>query len=527
MSELEAGFPTEEVQGLLEDLVDDQLSPERFERLQQLVRADSKVRGLYLDHCRMDAALAWEHGVLEGLGDVLNSGDSKIKRVNSWKPNRAGLGLAAAAGLMLFAWLSWKLILPEIRWASWSSGEIVGSVNRNAGGTLEVVGTGHALGGGDVIRTGSYELRNGLSELALSHDVLVRLEAPARFRLNSSQTMMLLEGRLSAEVPPQGVGFTVETPDAEVVDHGTEFGVEVSAERGSEVHVFEGEVEVTSLLAPEDPVRLETSQATRIEKGGMDPSGVQVAPDRFLRSFDEPARSFSERIRKLNPVAYYRMSVSESGKTLVDRSGHNRDGVIEVGKMERSPFASGRVGAALRLGGPSERAFAIAKRHPESKQNAMTVMAWVKADSRPRWANIVTDLLPEDTGQFRLCLSKDEGILKARLRLTDGSFADVLDAEPFVIGKWQHVAFVADGESLRLYRNGSEVNSVPCGLLATGRNSPLGVGARLVRDDSLLGYRGVEIWDGLIDEVAVYDRALKPDQVSAIYEAAEKQGESS
>ena len=70
------------------------------------------------------------------------------------------------------------------------------------------------------------------------------IEAPASFDIHSSDFVRLSDGRLAANVPPEGVGFTVDTPDAEVVDYGTEFAVEVIGEHGCEVHVFNGEVKV-------------------------------------------------------------------------------------------------------------------------------------------------------------------------------------------------------------------------------------------------------------------------------------------
>ena len=65
--------------------------------------------------------------------------------------------------------------------------------------------------------------------------VMVYVEAPARFDAVSDKRVMLHSGRLSASVPPEGVGFTVETPEAEVVDFGTEFSVDVEwrRERGA------------------------------------------------------------------------------------------------------------------------------------------------------------------------------------------------------------------------------------------------------------------------------------------------------
>lgn len=66
-----------------------------------------------------------------------------------------------------------------------------------------------------------------------------KVEAPTQFNVVSGKRVVLHNGRLSASVPADGVGFTVDTPEAEVVDFGTEFSVDVASET-SEVHVFDG-----------------------------------------------------------------------------------------------------------------------------------------------------------------------------------------------------------------------------------------------------------------------------------------------
>ena len=77
----------------------------------------------------------------------------------------------------------------------------------------------------------------------VSMGATVYIEAPARFDAVSGNRLLLRNGRLSASVPPEGLGFTVDTPDAEVIDFGTEFSIEVESS-ASEVHVFEGLVRV-------------------------------------------------------------------------------------------------------------------------------------------------------------------------------------------------------------------------------------------------------------------------------------------
>ena len=63
----------------------------------------------------------------------------------------------------------------------------------------------------------------------------------------------------------------------------------------------------------------------------------------------------------------------------------------------------------------------------------------------------------------------------------DGKWVEVREgaAHPFPMFVWQHVALVADGTTLHLYRNGKQVASGPCcGVLPQPPVAGLGIGCR-------------------------------------------------
>ena len=134
--------------------------------------------------------------------------------------------------------------------------------------------TGVRLAVGDSIRKGEHELTEGLSQLVFENKVEILIEAPAWFRIGSAQHLTLFEGRLSAVVSPEGVGITVVTPNAEVVDLGTKFVVEVLAAEYSEIHVFKGEVEVKPRERSIEAIRLLTDQATRMDEAQLREVGL-------------------------------------------------------------------------------------------------------------------------------------------------------------------------------------------------------------------------------------------------------------
>jgi len=504
-----------ELNELLSAFIDDELSSEQQQRLAELITNDPAARTRYLDHCRMHAALSWEHGVLDTMGFPA---PDNVVAVRSF--TRVAQPLAIAAAIALILGLIWQSAVPSMQREAWLSGPTVGSVERSSGGELEVENLDIKLSPGAALRTGDYELKGGLVNLRFTNGVEVVVESPARFRLESSQLLVLHAGRLSANVPPAGKGFTVQTPSADVIDHGTEFGVEVTVGLGSEIHVFQGEVEVKSRTADEDTLRLFTDQATRVDEVAGSPAGIAVEPDRFLRSFDEPSANYAKRVRQLDPVLYFRMPPSNDGRTLTDRSGNGLHARIEAGSSERPLFASGRLGSAFQLGGPRSSTHAVVPEYPKATNNQLSVAAWVLAESRPRWASIAKNWGQGKIGQFHFGLADHTGELEIVVKGPKRGGARVRDTEPFPVGTWQHVAFVADGNTLRLYRNGREIGSASHKPIANPTIQSLGIGAKLIGNHPKRPGTPADFWHGRIDELALFNHALDADTIRELFETA-------
>ena len=111
--------------------------------------------------------------------------------------------------------------------AEWAEGQ----VGATAGAHLVV---GHHM-----------NLQRGLAEVKFNDGAIVLLAGPARLRIRDTGEAMLQVGKLRAQVPPEAIGFKITTPMMEIVDLGTEFGVEVEPDQSAEVHVLRGSVAVS------------------------------------------------------------------------------------------------------------------------------------------------------------------------------------------------------------------------------------------------------------------------------------------
>ena len=96
---------------------------------------------------------------------------------------------------------------------------------------------------GDQLTPGQrLRLSHGLMQLTFDTGAKVVLEGPADFVASAPTEAVLTQGKISAAVPRFARGYTILTPTAEVVDLGTEFGVDVDKSGASQVHVFDGDV---------------------------------------------------------------------------------------------------------------------------------------------------------------------------------------------------------------------------------------------------------------------------------------------
>jgi hypothetical protein len=241
---------------------------------------------------------------------------------------------------------------------------------------------------------------------------------------------------------------------------------------------------------------------------------------------------YADAILALDPVVYYQMEPSGDGAVLKDSSKSGADAQIHKSAAACFPWTGGKVGAALELKGPAEQTFAVADDYPKATENQLSVIAWVYAESRPQWASIAKNWGDEDElGQFHFGLRENSGELAVHIVDTSKKSDEFVnkalvwaqDTTPLPLHAWHHVAMVAEGTTLRLYRNGQEVGSTPYTTLHQNPSlRKLAIGAKL-NDCGDAPAKATEnpgwsMWDGRLDELAIFNKALTPEQIRHLYE---------
>jgi Ca2+-binding RTX toxin-like protein len=148
--------------------------------------------------------------------------------------------------------------------------------------------------------------------------------------------------------------------------------------------------------------------------------------------------------------------------------------------------------------------------------NGMTIEAWVQPTFLDAWETVV--MKERGAGNLSYALYGHDGFpdpfgfntpagyIRATPVLSTTDQA-VRRTTPLPIGQWSHLATTYDGTTMRLYVNGVQVASKP----QTGTIAVANGALRIGGNASFAG----EFYDGLIDEVRIYNRARSQAQIAA------------
>ena len=398
------------------------------------------------------------------------------------------------------------------------------------GAAWDAPGTGPRIG--TTLVPGRLKLRDGLARVEFYRGAVLILEGPVNLELIASDHVVCRRGKLRAYVPAPARGFTVESPGAELVNLGTEFGVTVG-ER-TEVHVFDGMVEIRG-HAPDRPApaskRLTTDDVLSFDATGVAhpvprPSHYVSADELAALAAAESAkrleawRRTSEALRR-DPalLAYYTFERDPAvgDRTLADRAlrgGEPHDGAI-VGCRWATGRWPGK--AALEFRQVSDRVQIAIPRELDS----LTLMAWVQLDGLDHVLNALlmsngigeggVHWQFEQSGAIKLGIQRSVNRNELRAR-----YPGPVAFRPELKGRWLHLAVVYDRSRATVshHVNGRRLASLPI-----RSDMKLRIGHAEIgnwREESS-GLQPIRNLDGAIDELAILSRPLSDEEVRAHY----------
>ena len=536
---------------------DQRISTEEHERLQLLLRSDAAARRVYLEYVDLHARLGQRPGGasspetesgkswLDEPRDAADGGVPTVAKVAetfgrarqtpkllpSFATGKAIRWLAVAVSLTIVAaGLSWWLLPDPVQ---------LPIVVRTIGAETE---NAQSLEQGRPLPRGELHLTDGLVELRTGKGAMVVIEAPARFHWPAAERLVLSDGRANAEVPEAAVGFTIETPEAELQDLGTRFGVEVSPQGESRLHVFEGEV-----LARPSPRRKKNAsdvpprgvrqgEAVVIAQGGeLSESRVRgsvfLAPEE-VRALDTAWRAGQRRnwqtwaglIRRDESLVLYSSFAPQS----IDRGPQVAEGGSRAAACVQGRWPGRR---AVEFASSDDRI--IVRFQEEITLPQATFMAWVRLDvCRDRYQTLcfapgslpINRTDPEFIGRFQWSLNRQSALRFAVVTGEDktGSDAPTFEGaafsrggEPVPASRWQHLAVTYDSETRLVHfftdgklNNVSQPNVAP----------PLVIPGRLILGNVATKTTKPRDLSGRLDEFVILSQVLTEDEIRKAFE---------
>lgn len=534
---------------LLDRFVDGALTAEEKSELELMLLSSPQARQIFWEHARFNA-LVRRFGEEEWGRKLAGAGmTAPVKKLEAPSAEKAGLfawwtwwqralaGMAVVALAVLGLWwggvFSPKTTTAEnVEEPDYREGVSTYGVAVLARAIDVVWETGDAaFTVGAPLEPGKLKLKQGFAELEFYSGARVVVEGPAEIDLVSATELICRHGRLSAHVPAQARGFTVQTPQMKVVDIGTAFGVEVLEQRG-EVHVFEGHVQVTP-VGQTEPKDLFKGEALALTSQGVWES-LPVNPMAFATPGELDSKEAIVQTRRFAEwkqasrrwqslpgllVHYDFQPPSDQERVLRNVSQgapHESDGAVIGARWTEGRWPLKR---ALEFKALGDR---VRARIP-GEFKSLTLHAWIRVDGLKRSYNSLMMSDGFDDGKVHWQLYQDGKVILCIKGTDEQTYRSPVVFTPERFGQWTQIASVFDGEAklVRFFVDGVQVSEVPAGV-----KSLLKIGDMEIANWNTVGYGSggnFRNWNGRMDEFAMFNRVLTSEEVQQLYLAGGKQ----
>lgn len=557
---------------LIDKLIDGSINSDDFQRLTELISDDPEALATYADYLNIHAALRQNFRSHLGSENVrldLKSDDKTAPRISSGTagaPVRRFRYLAAlAATLVLGVGLLWSLEDPAPQQAPLQAAakptaptpEVPKTENIERVAVLTRLVDVVWDEGSEVAKLDTplsrqqLNIKSGLMQVEFYCGAAVIIEGPAAFELVAPDRGYAHYGKLRAHVPARARGFTIGTESGEVIDLGTEFGLDITRDGPSELHVIDGEVDFQSAGDDEaSPQRLIGGQAIEVATDGEPHRLIDSDASRFINHSELSARanknnygkyqSWLDYHTRLNEdpslVANYQFDDGEGwGRTLVNAAPLADE--TSYGAIVGASWQKGRwpTSKALRFRSPSDRV----RVKLEGEFDSLTLACWVNvrelagkqaiallhpeidyqrnSNNKQRFLHWTLNPTPVGAVQhFSESHGHDTG---SRNHYSSGMHAIRVNE----LGTWVHLAVTYNPDTLEVshYKDGELIGSKPI-------ESPrkLGIGVADLCNwpykewaaDTPFEFRNL---DGLMDEFIVLSRALSADEIREMHEVGQ------
>jgi hypothetical protein len=203
-----------------------------------------------------------------------------------------------------------------------------------------------------------------------------------------------------------------------------------------------------------------------------------------------------------------------SGTIAYDYSGYGNNGTLYSGSTVCSnpptsgcpTWIDGKFGKALSFDGVDD--YVEVPYSASLNPSEFSISVWARVDGgQGTWRSVITS---RDAATFRGYIIYAGVDNKWQFWIGDSTAWIPLYGPDVILGQWIHIVATYSGGVMRLYINGS-LYSTRSGTLALNTIRPLRIGAG--RTETTPGY----FFNGIIDEVRIYNRALSDEEIKELY----------
>ena len=282
-----------------------------------------------------------------------------------------------------------------------------------------------------------------------------------------------------------------------------------------------------------NPINVENAQTNSASSNVVAPSVTTTVANTmlvFIGSIDHnnvgntwtPPSGMNERVDQTNKWTSIEIAdvVQASAGSSGTKTGVTTDSQANVGHLialnPALPLpATGKIGQALSFDGVNDYVQNSTIFTPDDNTEDYTMSAWFKADTITGWRGIAgwTSDVDADEPYAKLALRNDSKLHFYSRNDAGGTPSADIYTDTLSSDTWYYAVATKSGSVYRLYVNGAEATSTTATISGTftSRNSFL-IGT--FNEGSVLGSY---VFDGTIDDVRVYNRALSATEVSRLY----------
>ena len=528
-------FPSREFDEAVAVVCHGAASNEQARALNELLRSNPTARDEYILRLELHSRLASEPNLFALENESKAASPENVLPLQvARRPRRVTWAFALAAGVALLATGWWALQVSHPSKRKGATSKAVAMLSRAVDAEWNQRDEAPRLG--SPLEPGWLRLKSGLAQIVFYSGARLVIEGPAELHIISPSEASCRSGRLTAEAPPQARGFRVSTPQINVTDLGTAFGLDVR-DRRTELHVFKGSVELQPTASTAKRNLKEGSGA--VAENSRPLQLIMANPAAFASLFDLQLKSSAAEVLRHEQWRAASSRLDEDPSLLVhfdfEQAGqpdwrlHNASS-----RRDAAPDAT-TIGCQWVEGRwPDKRALEFRSASDRVRLSvpgefeSLTLAAWVRVQGLDRQFNSIFMSDGFEAGTLHWLIRKD-GVL-GLTAIGSGSGDYQIVASPSVLtldqfGIWLHLAVVLDGNGNRVVQY---VNGLPVIEKALKVNPPFRIGAAELGNWNVSGFRDngpslIRNFSGAMDEFCLFSRALGADEIRELYSAGKPQ----